>query len=746
MDFLGTGLSEGLRRQQFHTPVTVRDNYGFIVPFGDSPKTVKADVAVFSSAIPSVQSAIFGFFDFSASDEIPAIQELSALGAPEVAYLTNGRLYEIRFKESSKFDVNEVTEKENWISRKINDITNLLDNPIGFELTRSLISQAAKNSLLDRLNALFSLLTREEGVQSEGAIRLSFAVINSLMLGVTSEDPIVNKYCRKIHEQTRFENIPPSTLAEAYEQFGISDHTRRKSGVVYTPAWLAKFAVSQIPQNVLNDRSISFSDPACGSGTFLVALIERLALGRSVEDFRILNIVNRIHGRDIDSLAVYITRLSLNYITQNLGIGVQNWDIKPGDSTIESVDAQWVIGNLPFGYRSHGARDLSNVILEKIISKNVEGMSIILPESFSYNVDAIKTRKSLLDNYCIKDLYLIPDNTYKSGTERTILIEASRGRCDSFRLRALSLKRRYRHQNGIKPTSFVELYTSLGNDLVLPVSPFDAVLQKALIPSRTIGDEYFTRTGTKLYGKEKEILASKAKKVKILRDPSSFWELERGINDLSEVPDDPKVFYNKGPWELLHRPKLIIRSTVKTKYRSRMVAYLDRQKIAFTDKFTGIWHNSDSIEMLGLLSIYLQTDFAVAWMRARNPSRKLRNYILESMPLPNFKGEEWDRLRSFASDLTLINPPHESALLFDNNSHSAVLIMANEIVNSEFGIKGFAAETLKLIQSPDEVDSLIASARDMQLAEEYSIHSKNLSTDDKLFLEYSGSDVVGDKN
>ena len=56
----------------------------------------------------------------------------------------------------------------------------------------------------------------------------------------------------------------------------------KEQGEVFTPDWLIKNSFDKIPTNLFKDSSITFIDPACGNGNFLVEVVKiKILLGSS---------------------------------------------------------------------------------------------------------------------------------------------------------------------------------------------------------------------------------------------------------------------------------------------------------------------------------------------------------------------------------------------------------------------------------------------------------------------------------
>lgn len=143
--------------------------------------------------------------------------------------------------------------------------------------------------------------------------------------------------------------------AKAPEQEGKNLKKRKEQGIYYTP----KFVVDYIVQNALgpvldqcqsiNDlQQIKILDPACGSGSFLLAAMNFVIkkyeeFGSKSDSFLKIRILqNNIYGVDLDQQAVELARLNLLLNTFDSQIKLPNLggNIKNGNSLISGTDEE----------------------------------------------------------------------------------------------------------------------------------------------------------------------------------------------------------------------------------------------------------------------------------------------------------------------------------------------------------------------------------------------------------------------
>ncbi|MCX6796690.1 MAG: N-6 DNA methylase, partial [Candidatus Falkowbacteria bacterium] len=187
--------------------------------------------------------------------------------------------------------------------------------------------------------------------------------------GGATEKVIDILYGKKNYFEYDFSVIPADVLGNVYENYlghqlkkskkeerlDKNLKKRKEQGIYYTP----KFIVDYIVQNALgpvldkcksiNDlQKVKILDPACGSGSFLVAAMNFLIkkyqeFGTKADGLLKIQILqNNIYGVDLDQQAVELVRLNLLLNTFDSQIklpGLEN-NIKNGNSLISGTDEE----------------------------------------------------------------------------------------------------------------------------------------------------------------------------------------------------------------------------------------------------------------------------------------------------------------------------------------------------------------------------------------------------------------------
>ena len=167
----------------------------------------------------------------------------------------------------------------------------------------------------------------------------------------------------------------------------IPQSIRHSMGEYFTPEWLADSVITEALTSIENPQWTAI-DPCCGSGIFIIALIKKVVgdvnLNELSEDERkqiLHEVLNRVHGIDINPLSVLSARVSYYVAIHQLG-DIKDIEIPVylGDSAIVPV-LKDIDGIKCYAYS---------------INNNKYGaLDVLLPKSFVDRPDFGRTMSSL---------------------------------------------------------------------------------------------------------------------------------------------------------------------------------------------------------------------------------------------------------------------------------------------------------------------------------------------------------------
>jgi type I restriction-modification system DNA methylase subunit len=227
-------------------------------------------------------------------------------------------------------------------------------------------------------------------------------------------------------------HVTINSLSYVYENTLVTPTTRKALGTHATPSWLVNYIVWQmadwvakIPQK---DRVIF--EPACGHAPFLTVGSKLLGLLYQGDDKNRHNYLKKhLIGVDTDAFALEIARLSLTLADIPNGNG---WKIQIGNiykgNTLSRIAQQATIlfCNPPFQNFSPKEKaenkDLKTAnkaseILAQVLPHMPPGavFGVIVPEGFLHRKDLACQRRYILDDFEIREICTLPDNTFESA-------------------------------------------------------------------------------------------------------------------------------------------------------------------------------------------------------------------------------------------------------------------------------------------------------------------------------------------
>lgn len=661
----------------------------FLVP---TPKGVIqrfADGVFFRTPIPSAKTAQYAFVD-QANGEL---EEFGYLGAPFVFALNGTHIGLYEFGGSplpelvASSDASE-TETVRWVRGRLDQLTEQGQLPLTFRVAREIFIGETKAALSEAVRNLMLEEIEDHHIDEAEAFHRAMKTVRQALFSSGTR-------ASKPRGWLSFANVPPEAFAELYESLAVQAHARRRTGVVYTPSWLARFVVSRLPRAAFRDGLAA--DPTCGSGTFLVSFLEELVEAYPSTCPTDLNLSKRVLGTDVDPVAIETAKLSLDFFAQSIGLPPQRWQLHVADALSDEIDAHWLLGNLPFGYRTYKGRgDLSSALIEHIIStaRSLRALALVLPESFSYTGTAEPARELLRTQYDLLEITRLPEATFETSSVRTLVLSAQPG----IPRRDLLVREVERTH---LPAFRSGLYVAKSFTMRLPrepsdpwrFSPFSNEFERAEKKGVALAKLADVRVGLQIYGTESTALATRGHR-RLLIDPKMFarWS-SSSVAQLPRLVANREAVRRAGPWERFPEPKVILRSTTAVRSVDRLAAVPDRRGIWFTDKFIGLWPKVE-YPNVEALAAYLQTRFARAWFEVHNPSRKARVRVLSELPVPRLSEGWWKRAARLVEPNQISRPPRAGGL-FDEDKN-AEWRWFNESVEAALELQLGAGNALEL--------------------------------------------------
>lgn len=227
-----------------------------------------------------------------------------------------------------------------------------------------------------------------------------------------------------------YRSLDPAVLSDVYAWALVGEDDRRRLGIHYTPPSLAKRMLEALPVETIEPEQRSVIDPACGSGTLLVAAHDRLRRLQpdnwtAQESHRDLAV--HLHGMDVDPFAAEIARLTLLLHAQPAGNG---WDIRTGDALqYQSHPAEApaiVVMNPPWRYTSSsGTRSQYADSFVSWAARTVRPgglVGLILPGSWASADSSRPARSEIAADFDVFDVWNLPEGTFATSRQSATVV------------------------------------------------------------------------------------------------------------------------------------------------------------------------------------------------------------------------------------------------------------------------------------------------------------------------------------
>ncbi len=219
-------------------------------------------------------------------------------------------------------------------------------------------------------------------------------------------------------------------LSQILQMNGMTQEMRRQWKLYPTPADLAWKMVQAIPIERLEENDPVVWDGTCGTGTLLVAALDRLRQFNVDDEGSRQQIATMISGNDQQPLLADLTRINLAIAAGD--IDGQPWhisthDVLNPDATKFPNSPSIILGNPPFKSFGRG-NDYAITIINSYLNKLKPGgmISTIMPRTILGNtgVRASELRANLLDKLEIHEIWEAPQGFVPHAGSEIAVINA----------------------------------------------------------------------------------------------------------------------------------------------------------------------------------------------------------------------------------------------------------------------------------------------------------------------------------
>lgn len=323
------------------------------------------------------------------------------------------------------------------------------------QVLRKHSSQLPGETITNIATQLLGLLILADTGSFGQAIRLNRPPLSKLIDEAYNKFPhyfdkwlLLNKYsdavkcAYEVLQNVQYAGFVPDMLGDLYAA-AYEKEDRRQLGNYDTPLYLARRILETIPIEQLPPHGRVIADVTCGWGSFLIAGYERIA---ALSESKEIPLQQYLHGNDVDPFFVQLARLGLMRATLRDDWNVDNQDVFEW-AWLQNHQPDIIVGNPPFfgnrkepsqvpqqayaqkGKTTNQKRDeKANKFLEQAVERLKPGgyLALVMPRSFTISEAGPDTRKKLLDECDILELWDLPSEVFQGATVRTTVIFAQK--------------------------------------------------------------------------------------------------------------------------------------------------------------------------------------------------------------------------------------------------------------------------------------------------------------------------------
>lgn len=241
---------------------------------------------------------------------------------------------------------------------------------------------------------------------------------------------LLNALLDELGSWVDYSSLDTTILSEVYESALVQDEERASLGIHYTPPGVARRLLAELPVETLPPERRDVLDPACGSGTLLVAAHDRLRNlqpSNWSEELRHEDLRIHLRGYDKDPFAAEIARLALLLNAMPAGNG---WKVDTADSlkdeAVKTSRPSIVVANPPWKHtRSAGqAIELADAFVSLICNIVAPGglFALLLPASWLSSRASASTRQLIQERTQIFEVWRLPPHTFPTSSARSIAV------------------------------------------------------------------------------------------------------------------------------------------------------------------------------------------------------------------------------------------------------------------------------------------------------------------------------------
>lgn len=476
-----------------------------------------------------------------------------------------------------------------------------------------------------------------------------------------------------------YRNLSIDVLTRIWTNCFVTKEIREQLGIHPTPRSIAKYIVDHLPIDEIPENHRTIVEPCCGSGTFLLAALQRLRelTPNKTPANRHEYLKRLLFGYEREPIGIEISRLSLtlaDFPNPN-GWQLAHEDVFASNGLQHGIaSARVVLCNPPFEdfdkkerlrYELRSLHKPVELLLRILKVLRPDAMlGFVLPRSFLNGKGYSSVRRLIAERYSTIDVLSLPDNAFGTSDLETSLLIAhtprvrasSRVHVDYSRVREHDWEQfKITYSPSEKTGETKSIDDAEKRLLVLPIPP----LWQRLSDLPTLGEIAKLQRGFEWEGMPLRVKGVETGNRKILikyRDNKQLPHYRMGIPPQAdgwfpfEIPEtawlcmNPK--YERGnsyekDWDA---PKVILPKTAKHRGKWRIAAFADYDGLTFYQTYIGIWPTDGSLTTC--IAAVLNSPISNAMVFGIEGKVDITTDTLSQIPIPIFSDENRERIES----------------------------------------------------------------------------------------------------
>ena len=450
------------------------------------------------------------------------------------------------------------------------------------------------------------------------------------------ERQILSGLIQRLGEGIDYKSIDPTVLSRVYEEALAYEDDRGQLGIHYTPPLLAERLLKELPVELVAPNKRNVLDPACGSGTMLIAAHDRLRDLQPKqwnEGQRHQDLAVHLRGIDIDPFAVEIAQHTLLLHANPAGNG---WLIEERDTlklNPQSIDCTILVTNPPWKYyseqgeRHQAASDFVSWSVKTLAPGGLLG--IVLPQSWLSTNYSAGVRNELINALEVFEVWRLPEGIFESSSVASSVLLARK--IDGLGGRGRRMVREIQ-QSGVK-----DFFESGASGITYIVSDTaDEIWKRLTIPDVMAPTQRLDTLATILSGTQpKPSIADRGQGTPYLDHFGTVYPYASVDQSMLWHVNFPEDFQTGRGAAIIDQRKVLVSAARNSSNPWQLRVALDPIGVAARNSVRGVAPNDqENDDLLYALCILLGSGFANSFIASFGAERNIPARALQEMPIP----------------------------------------------------------------------------------------------------------------